>query len=432
MLLLHLSDIHFNDRDINRTTDQNFGLRGDTIDDIKKMRQEIGKNVDAILLSGDIAFKGWDEEYDYAANWLRDEVCPAAGCEFENIVVIPGNHDVDRGETAEPLHVMLRKALRQAPEHKADADIRTFVNSKPASDMLLKPLDSYNRFAAKFLCEIGYPNETIKQKPYVERDFTLNDASTLRIWGFNSVLVCDADDEPNKMFVDPSGAQVIRRKAGVTHLVMCHHPFNWLRNGTPFQERIEGIAKLQLFGHEHKQRVDEGRHFTRIKAGALNPDRDEGGWQPGYNFIELSVSGEADKRILDIRLWVRHLVGTRYIAVPDLKDNNPWHLTHELDPWSAPHPVTAPVVADVASAVMEVEEETMTESPPTVRSVAIKILALRESDQRKIITELSLDEDGDQSLADYAFAIAAVRRADARGELGVLDQILDKHVGAKN
>ena len=75
MLLLHFSDIHFNNRDVNRPTDRNLGLRGDTVDDIKKMRAEIGKDVDAILISGDIAYKGSQEEYDYATAWLRDEVC---------------------------------------------------------------------------------------------------------------------------------------------------------------------------------------------------------------------------------------------------------------------------------------------------------------------------------------------------------------------
>lgn len=74
----------------------------------------------------------------------------------------------------------------------------------------------------------------------------------------------------------------------------------------------------------------------------------------------------------------------------------------------------------------------MTQSAPSVRSVAIKILSLREFDQRKIITELDLHEDGDQRLPDYAFAIAAVRRADERGELAKLNEVIDKYTGGRN
>jgi 3',5'-cyclic AMP phosphodiesterase CpdA len=55
MLLLHISDIHFSSGDIDRPYDQNRGLRGDTVNDIKEMRKHIGRPIDAILISGDIA-----------------------------------------------------------------------------------------------------------------------------------------------------------------------------------------------------------------------------------------------------------------------------------------------------------------------------------------------------------------------------------------
>ena len=423
MLLLHLSDIHFSQRDVGRPYDQNLGLRGDTVADIKAMRARVGRNVDVILISGDIAYQGHQEEYEYAATWLRDDLCPASGCSFENIFVIPGNHDVDRRAAAEPIHLDARKSLRASPVATANAAIRRYVDSEPSSEMLFKPIENYNRFAAKFLCEVGYNQPHTGQRPYAQRDFLLNDGSTLRVWGFNSVLVCDADDDVNKMFVDPSAAEIVMRDDGVTHLVMCHHPFSWLRNSGEFQNRIEAVAKLHLFGHEHNLRVDDFRHFTRIKAGALHPERDELGWQPGYNLLELSVSGSGDTRILDIRLWVRHLVGTRFIAVPDLEGRDPWPLKHELPAWSPPSPVATPATGDLAD-LPQMEEDVMAGSLPTLRSVTIKILALREFDQKKIITTLDLHEDGDQRLADYALALAAVRRAETPGELSRLDELI--------
>jgi hypothetical protein len=42
-----------------------------------------------------------------------------------------------------------------------------------------------------------------------------------------------------------------------------------------------------------------------------------------------------------------------------------------------------------------------------------------------------LHQDGDQRLADYAFAIAAVRRAEARGLLPQLNEEIEKYTGAK-
>lgn len=432
MLILHLSDIHFSNRDINKPYDQNLGLRDDTVHDIKSMRAKIGQDVDAILISGDIAYHGHQSEYDFAAKWLEEEVCPAAGCRFENIVVVPGNHDVDRRAASEPMHEDARKKLRETDIGASNAAIKRYVDSKASSEMLFKPIENYNRFAAKFLCEIGYYEEETGQNPYAKRDFVLNDKSLLRIWGFNSVLVCDADDDVNKMFVDPSAAEIIKRDDGVTHLVMCHHPFNWLRNKAEFQNRIDAVAKLHLFGHEHALRVDEYKKFTRLKAGALHPDRDERGWQPGYNFIDLSVEGPSNKRVLKIKLWVRHLLGARYIAAPDDEGKDPWILEHDLRPWSPPLEPTALAADKSAGAPTgDGKEAALTEPAPTVRSVAVKILSLREFDQRKIITDLDLHQDGDQRLADYAFAIAAVRRAEARGVLPELNQEIEKYIGAK-
>lgn len=70
----------------------------------------------------------------------------------------------------------------------------------------------------------------------------------------------------------------------------------------------------------------------------------------------------------------------------------------------------------------------MADHSPTVRSVAIKILALGEKDQRRVITGLGLDEEGDQGLQDYEFALAAVKRASARGQLQQLNDVID-HTG---
>lgn len=55
MLLLHISDIHFKYSEIVGPDDPNRGLRNDLIQDVRHMREKIGRNVDVILLSGDIA-----------------------------------------------------------------------------------------------------------------------------------------------------------------------------------------------------------------------------------------------------------------------------------------------------------------------------------------------------------------------------------------
>lgn len=307
MLLLHLSDIHFSTKDIDKPYDQNRGLRGDMIHDVKQMRKRIGRPVDVILISGDIAFRGSKEEYEFALKWLQNELCPASGCSIENIVVIPCNHDVDRNAASAPHQVDARAMLRNKPIHESNQAITRYLDNEQASQMLFAPIENYNRFAANFLCEVGFYNRETGKKPYTCRDFTLNDGSALRVWGFNSVLICDERDGKDNMFVDPSAAQILDREDGVTHLVMCHHPFGWLRNAADFRGRIESAAQLHLFGHEHAMRIEDNRRFTRINAGAFQPARDEPSWMPCYNYIDVSVYGQGDSRRLDVSIWARQV-----------------------------------------------------------------------------------------------------------------------------
>jgi 3',5'-cyclic AMP phosphodiesterase CpdA len=145
MLILHLSDIHFNNRDIKRPYDQNLGLRGDTINDIRLMRKEIGKAIDLILISGDIAFRGEQDEYAYAWTWITETLCPAAGCSEKNIVVIPGNHDVNRKAASGPMHEDARAKLRSVNQAQANQAIRRYLDDEASSQMLFKPIENYNR-----------------------------------------------------------------------------------------------------------------------------------------------------------------------------------------------------------------------------------------------------------------------------------------------
>lgn len=429
MLFLHLSDIHFNSKEINRRDDPNAGLRDDLVEDVKFMRKTLGRPADAILISGDIAFGGGEVEYDFAYKWLDTTLCPAAGCSIEDVFVIPGNHDVNRDQAATQLHKDARKALRAYSVIDAEESLRNYLSDTFSAQLIFAPIENYNRFAAKFVCSIGaYDKNKPDVTPFATRDWDMEDGSVLRVWGFNSVLVSDRHDAPDGMFVDPAAAQ-IERGDGITHVVMCHHPYSWLKNGAGFRERIEAVAKLLLFGHEHTRRVEEGKRFTTIRAGAVQPERDAPGWDPGYNWINLSIGRDGGKRHLDVEIWVRKKEGARFIGVPDPDRSERWTARHGLPDWSPPpasdKPDPGPPVA------MEAPDEPGAAQPPvTSRAVASKLFRLSEHAQRQVIVALSLDQDGDQSLKDYEFVLAAVQRAKERDRLSDLNEKADEALGS--
>jgi 3',5'-cyclic AMP phosphodiesterase CpdA len=198
MLLIHLSDIHFRAANVGQPDDPNGGLRSDLLEDIRHMRSLIGRPADCILISGDIAYGGQDAEYEFAYRWLEQHVCPAAGCTLENVFVIPGNHDVDWRAAQAPAQRGARADLRRQSAAQIEDQLRLYLRDKLSAPILFDPIESYNRFAAKFSCALGpYTATALEEgpvpassRPYATRDLTLNDGSILRLWGFNPHRAC--------------------------------------------------------------------------------------------------------------------------------------------------------------------------------------------------------------------------------------------------
>ena len=109
----------------------------------------------AILISGDIAFKAHNYEYETAIKWL-DDVCQVASCPKSRIYTVPGNHDVNRG-TADGKEIRkVRKSITECSSlqnrHKKFHD--TLLHKERGPE-LFAPMAEYNQFAAAFACDIN-------------------------------------------------------------------------------------------------------------------------------------------------------------------------------------------------------------------------------------------------------------------------------------
>src|SRR5689334_11797087 len=93
LVFVHLSDIHFSSES-GSPDDLDDTLRRDLLRDAASVCADLG-TVSAILVSGDVAARGNDFEYAYARDWL-DQLCGALGIGTEDVMTIPGNHDIDR------------------------------------------------------------------------------------------------------------------------------------------------------------------------------------------------------------------------------------------------------------------------------------------------------------------------------------------------
>ncbi len=187
--LLHISDIHFKCFKNHQFLDLDKDIQNEIELDLQDLKKEYGK-IDIILIGGDIAFSGKEEEYQIADGWIK-KICEITGCEEVNVLTVPGNHDVDRGKVS----VMVKDAHRQfkALQNRNDIDTRieAYVSSTESIGSLLSPLTNYNDFAQKYgsIPEAG-------NLLFWEKDFSL-DNSVLRIRGVNSAIVSDETDDQN-------------------------------------------------------------------------------------------------------------------------------------------------------------------------------------------------------------------------------------------
>lgn len=297
MLLLHISDIHFRSPDcVNADLDPDRPYRTRLLQDARARTATLGP-VGAILVGGDIAFKGDRQEYQAAFAWI-EELARACRCPMERVFVIPGNHDVDRSViSSKPLTRNTQQAIQHAAPNRRERELRNTFADTEAAKALLAPIAAYNDFAALFNCQVYSP-----ERLYWKQDLPLEDGVHLRIHGLTSTLLSGAggqDDTRESLYLSPLQT-VLDPVDDVVNLVLCHHPPDWFMDQDEVNDAMCGRAAIHLFGHKHRQRITQEVNYVRFAAGAVNPDRYEAGWAPGYNLIKVEVIGTGPTRQLSI------------------------------------------------------------------------------------------------------------------------------------
>ncbi|MBV5346694.1 metallophosphoesterase, partial [bacterium] len=146
--ILHLSDLHF---------------RADTAWDrepvLRHLAAAIGAEVaqglapDLVAITGDLAHSGKAAEYALARRWLAEALWPTLSAKDapplprDRLLLVPGNHDVDREAVDE-----IAEAVQGALLAGCDQDrIAKILGSATQRKVLLKRHNAYLAFYAKWL-----------------------------------------------------------------------------------------------------------------------------------------------------------------------------------------------------------------------------------------------------------------------------------------
>jgi hypothetical protein len=230
------------------------------VQDLRGQVQVLGP-VGAILIGGDIAFKGAPAEYEAAMAWIQ-QLSATAGCILERVYVVPGNHDVDRALIARtPAVRNAQNAIRGAPQDRRERMLREQFDDPEAGGALMRPLTPYNEFAKFFNCQVYAPDRL-----YWKQDLELEAGVRLRINGLTSTILSGrdgGDDTAPNLYLSPLQT-VLNPDDNVVNLVIAHHPPDWCMDGDAIEDAVNARAAMHLFGHKHRQRVTRDEHWVRI------------------------------------------------------------------------------------------------------------------------------------------------------------------------
>jgi hypothetical protein len=203
-------------------------------------------------------------------------------------------------------------------------------------------------------------------------------------------------------------------------------------------EKICNRSAIHLFGHKHRQRIQEDNNYVRFSAGAVNPDRHEQGWQPAYNLIDVHVVGDGPGRVLEIEAHLlqwqdnpeqyrpvltrrREEVFRHRISIPSRVTSSAaapaGPVSAELVTMTEPELAVATAASGLAEADTDVEAAMSDES---TRNLVFRFWKLTVSQRREIALDLGLIDRAELALPEPERYGRALLRA---GQRRLLDQV---------
>jgi calcineurin-like phosphoesterase family protein len=428
VLLLHLSDIHFREPYcLNLNTDQEHPVRTALLSDIRNMVKTLGP-IDAVLVSGDIAYKGHPDEYKVAAKWLLD-ITGVAGCKRNAVYTVPGNHDVNRNNAGNRITKGIRTIITGHKEiHKRDKELYDTLHDDKSGLELIQPMEEYNKFSAAYECD------TRPQDFFWLGELPLAPGWKLKMHGLTTTLFSGPDDDIKGELFLGALQRSFALDDGIVRLAIMHHPPDWLYDQEELDDAPWNGCALHLMGHKHRQRYHPGAQGIRLSAGAVNPSRGEGNWEPGYNLINLVITRNERHQCLlhvesHLRIW--QASPDRFVPKIDATGQNvfihdiPLHQPPSAIPAKVPEELTG-IENKVAETKTAPKEETeMVDISTNKRDIVFNFWNLSASQRRTMMQNLDLLEREDDRLPETLRYRRAFERAQKRGMISEIEKAIN-------
>ena len=277
LVLVHLSDIHIENK-------EDYILRRS-----KGVAQAIYRHASSeskvvLVVSGDIANKGSEEQYQLAEEFLL-EIRDAIESEKEinvEVVVCPGNHDCQFGNDA-ARSFMIDKIIEDNVETVKEEVLMSCVNHQ----------NEYFKFEKRVSGEITGDNlwrhkEIIYEEKKISFE-SINLSWCSKIRECQGELVFPFEKYSKKMLNDECDYRIL----------FMHHPINWLLHSSArsFRNSVRPLCSMVFTGHEHvPNAVDysdiESGNTSNFEAPVLQDRKTN---ESGFSIVDFDVSNGSHK-----------------------------------------------------------------------------------------------------------------------------------------
>ena len=296
---VHLSDIHFG-QEKGSEVYVHDDVKQCLITDVVGVMAAVGiETMDGVIVTGDIAYSGKRSEYDRAARWL-DRLTEAVGCEQTQVMVVPGNHDIDRDRISAGAELMLARIVEGG-----DAELDRFLADAGDRDLLYGKFADYRDFSEGYGCRLKFDGGVA-----INRRVAIAPERVLRFVGFNSALLCTGRGGDEGRLLIGGKQRVLPREEGEELVVLCHHPVESLQDEEVASRYIKSRARVHIYGHVHESSltvenpVEQGDLLT-LSAGAVVPPTTQGRYRYTYNVLRFEWDAETDGLKVEVvpRSW---------------------------------------------------------------------------------------------------------------------------------
>jgi 3',5'-cyclic AMP phosphodiesterase CpdA len=284
---LHLSDLHLCEP---KTGWDAHSVLDPLIEDLKTMEAEHGLLPQLLFFTGDAAFgsvagASLADQYQDVETFLAGvRGAFSQAIPKDNVFLVPGNHDVDRGEVTDDQNLWLdqqtdvKKITQRIQEGKKDwrqymdrlATYRQFLETNGYDHLLTDP----GRLLYAQVREIH--------------------GVKIGIGGFNSAWSCGRNGEKSKLWLGgdwQTGTIVnqLKKQQADLKMALIHHPPGWFveQEDNQLRSRTERDFDFFLHGHEHQGWVNNiNDKLVRIAGAACYEGSGE---ENGYNLVRLNL-----------------------------------------------------------------------------------------------------------------------------------------------